>query len=169
MRSSGLCTKIQKKVNYLLHVLNLSRVKHSRKLFEAIMATTSGRILHPSNFAKEIFLRFNLPPVHTLMHNMVPDLLSHELFDKTKEFIRGADSDHRQLRKLNFPSTSASLGNFRRKEEEKFLGVFEKVQFLFLIKPCGSVYNMIVLFKFLVLLLVFLLAHPRCRDVQGNI
>ena len=25
------------------------------------MATSSGRILHPSNFAKEIFLRFNLP------------------------------------------------------------------------------------------------------------
>ena len=60
------------------------------------------------------------------MHNMVPDLLSHELFDKKKEFIRRADSDHRQLRKLNFPSTFASLGNFRRKEEEKFLGVFEK-------------------------------------------
>ena len=90
------------------------------------MATSSGQILHPSNFAKEIFLRFNLPPVHTLVHNMVPDLLSHELFDKKKEFIRRADSDHRQLRKLNFPSTSASLGNFRRKEEEKFLGVFEK-------------------------------------------
>ena len=57
------------------------------------MVTSSGPILHPSNFAKEIFLRFNLPPVHTLMHNMVPDLLSHELFDKKKEFIRRAYSD----------------------------------------------------------------------------
>ena len=76
----------------------------SEAIYESIcsimnMATSSGRILHPSNFAKEIFLRFNLPPVHTLMHNMVPDLLSRKLFDKKKEFIRRADSDHRQLRK----------------------------------------------------------------------
>ena len=35
------------------------------------MATSSRPILHPSNFAKEIFLRFNLPSVYTLIHNMV--------------------------------------------------------------------------------------------------
>ena len=90
------------------------------------MATSSGRILHPSNFAKEIFLRFNLPPLHITMDNIVPDVLSHEIFDKKKEFIRRADTDSRQLRKLKFSSTSASLGNFRQKEEDKFLGIFEK-------------------------------------------
>ena len=69
MRSSGFCTQIQKKVNYLLHLLNLSMVKtFSEAICESIcsimnMATSSGRILHPSNFAKEIFLRCNLPPV----------------------------------------------------------------------------------------------------------
>ena len=48
------------------------------------MATSSGRILHPTNFAKEIFLRFNLPPLHTAMTNIVPDTLSHELLLKRR-------------------------------------------------------------------------------------
>ena len=93
------------------------------------MATSSGRTLHPTNFAKEIFLRFNLPPLHTAMTNIVPDTLSHELFVKKKELIRRADSDPRQLRKLNFSSVSASLGNFRQKEEETFLGISESLFF----------------------------------------
>ena len=60
------------------------------------------------------------------MENLVPDILAHEIFEKKKEFIRRADTDPRQLRKLNFSSISASLGNFRSKEESKFLGVFDK-------------------------------------------
>ena len=87
------------------------------------MATSSGRILHPSNFAKEIFLSFNLPilHLHILMDNLVPDILTHGLFDKKKEFIRRTDRDPRQLRKLS--SMSASIGNFGYKEEATFHGV----------------------------------------------
>ena len=89
------------------------------------MATANGRNLHPANFGKEIFLRFNLPPMHVLHQRFIPEILKEEI-NKGKEFIRKADRDARQLRKLNFKTTSSSNGNFRAREEEKFHGVLPK-------------------------------------------
>ena len=86
------------------------------------MATSGGRYLNPQNFNKEIFLRYNLPPLHTLT-GFIEDILQDELANK-KEFIRKADSDPRQARKLNFKSMSSSIGNFRSSERDKFNGLF---------------------------------------------
>ena len=36
------------------------------------MACGSGRVLYPDNYAKEIFLRFNLPPMHIFNEKFIP-------------------------------------------------------------------------------------------------
>ena len=86
------------------------------------MACGTGRNLHPSNFAKEIFIRFNCPPMDVLMDKFIPEIVEEELGAKKKQFIRKADANPDQLRKLRFQSTSSSIGNFRKKELESFLG-----------------------------------------------
>ena len=46
------------------------------------MACGSGRVLYPENYAKEIFLRFNLPPMHILNEKFIPELMNTELVRK---------------------------------------------------------------------------------------
>ena len=85
------------------------------------MACGSGRVLYPDNYAKEIFLRFNLPPMHILYEKFIPELVNNELV--RKRFFRKGDLTERQQRKLKYSSTSATIGNFRVKEDEKFFGL----------------------------------------------
>jgi len=63
------------------------------------VATALGRNCHPANFNKEMFLRFKLPPMHVLNEEFIPELVKNEI-DHKRDFIRKADSDSRQLRKL---------------------------------------------------------------------
>ena len=86
------------------------------------MACGSGRNLHPENFAKEIFIRFNCPPLNVLLDKFIPEIVEEELAVKKKDFIRKADGNPDQLRKLTFKSTSSSIGTFRKKELESFIG-----------------------------------------------
>ena len=51
------------------------------------MATTSGRNLFPNNFAREVFPRFKLPPLHLMMEKFIPDMVLEEVKKKNKEYI----------------------------------------------------------------------------------
>ena len=62
-------------------------------------ATASGRNMHSANFSKEIFLRVNLLPMHKLYEGFIPEILNEDI-QNVKEFLRKADSNNRQLRKL---------------------------------------------------------------------
>ena len=84
------------------------------------IATASGRNLFPDNFAREVFLRFSLPPLHLLMEKMI---VLEEKKKKNKEYIRRGEGILQQTRKFKYVELSSSIGNFRSKEHEKFSGV----------------------------------------------
>ena len=85
------------------------------------MACGTGRVLHPENYAKEIYLRFNLPPLHTLKEKFIPEIVKSEL--RQKRFFRKGDKSSRQQKKLKFPTLFTTIGNFRTKEDDKFFGI----------------------------------------------
>ena len=68
---------------------------------------------HPVNFNKEIFLRFNLPPLHVLKSTLIPEVVKEKVENERKEFLVKSKAS-----RLKFTVTSASVGNFRIKEEE---------------------------------------------------
>ena len=78
------------------------------------LAQARFRNLEPVNFAKEIFLRFNLPPIHVLRLTFIPSIVEKLL--EYKEFHRRLEGSRFQG-KLKFSNTSASVGNFRAVEE----------------------------------------------------
>ena len=78
------------------------------------LAQARFRNLEPVNFAKEIFLRFNLPPLHVLRLAFIPSIVEKLL--EYKEFHRRMEGG-RDRGKLKFNNISASVGNFRAKEE----------------------------------------------------
>ena len=57
-----------------------------------VMAKAKSRNCEPVNFAKEIFCRFNLPPLHICRRKMIPtiaeDLLTHLQFHRKLERSR---------------------------------------------------------------------------------
>ena len=79
------------------------------------LAQAKFRNLEPVNFAKEIFLRFNLPPLHVLKVSFTPSIVEKLLI--YKEFTRRLEGTKKQ-KKLKFKHISSSVGNFREKEEE---------------------------------------------------
>ena len=82
------------------------------------IATGKGRNLEPINFSKEIFLCFNLPPLHILKRTFIPELARE--FSKKKQFFRKcANTFPSYQAKLKFINVSSSLGNFRKREEER--------------------------------------------------
>ena len=85
----------------------------------SIMNIVQGkcRNIHPINFSKEIFLRYNLPPLHILKKKIIPEIVNFLAGEKGKEFIRRGDGFDQQKRKFTYQATSASLGNFRKNEE----------------------------------------------------
>ena len=70
-----------------------------------------GRNLHPVNFSKEIFLKFNLPPLHIMKQKIILEVAKNLIFNEKKVFQTKAKS-------LKFDELSASIGNFRKSEEE---------------------------------------------------
>jgi len=82
------------------------------------ISTGKNRNLEPINFSKEIYLCFNLPPLHVLKKSFIPEVVGE--LRKNKRFFRetakGAAS---YLAKLKYKDASSSLGNFRTKEELK--------------------------------------------------
>ena len=79
------------------------------------LAQARFRNLEPVNFSKEIFLRFNLPPLHVLKLTFIP-AIARKLMEY-KEFHRRLEGTRRQG-KLKYINSSASVGNFRLKEEQ---------------------------------------------------
>lgn len=72
-----------------------------------------GRNLHPVNFAKEIYLNFNLPPLHIMKKQLIPTVAKELVETEKREYYtKSAD------RKLKFSHLSSSIGNFRNNEEK---------------------------------------------------
>ena len=45
-----------------------------------------GRNLHPANFSKEIFLKFNLPPLHIMKQKLIPEVAKDLVLNEKKSF-----------------------------------------------------------------------------------
>ena len=79
-----------------------------------------GRNLHPVNFSKEIFLKFNLPPLHHLDKTFIPTLVKKKIEEDNIQYYRKLDDQKNcWQQKLKYQSVSATIGNFRKSEEEK--------------------------------------------------
>ena len=74
-----------------------------------------GRNIHPVNFNKEIYLRLNLPPLHTMKKSLIPSIVMDKIDVEGKEYV----SRTTRKEKLKFAQLSASVGNFRLREEDK--------------------------------------------------
>ena len=75
-----------------------------------------GRNLHPVNFAKELFLTFNLPPLHILISKFIPKIVELKMEDN-KEYYRKLDYSRQNM--LKYKKLSASIGNFRKDQEDR--------------------------------------------------
>ena len=86
----------------------------------SIMKISKGknRNLEPINFSKEIYLCFNLPPLHILKISFIPELV-RELRKVKKFFRETAKGPASYIRKLKHHDSSASLGNYRSREESR--------------------------------------------------
>ena len=72
-----------------------------------------GRNLHPANFSKEIFLKFNLPPLHIMKQKLIPEVAKDLVLNEKKVFQTKTLPGE-----LKFAELSASVGNFRKNEEK---------------------------------------------------
>ena len=80
------------------------------------ISTGKNRNLEPINLSKEIYLCFNLPPLHILKKTFIPELVKK--LRKNRSFFRKTvHSRQSWVNKLKFVESSATLGNFRKKEE----------------------------------------------------
>ena len=68
-----------------------------------------GRNVHPVNFNKEIYLQFNLPPLHIMKKKMIPEVVTHKMNSERKKYL----SETQRKSKLKFETLSSSIGNFR--------------------------------------------------------
>ena len=85
----------------------------------------SGRNLHPVNMNKEMFLRFNLAPLHVLKSSLIPEVAKDKIENERKTYFNKTN----QKSMLKYESLSASIGNFRKAAEERSClpaNVFEK-------------------------------------------
>ena len=72
----------------------------------------NGRSLQPLNFSLELYLRFNLGPLH-LLNNLIQDIIQ----ERQKDYLRKCDASGR-LDKL-VATESATIFNHRKKESSK--------------------------------------------------
>ena len=72
-----------------------------------------GRNVHPVNFNKEIFLHFNLPSLHIMKTNLIPEIVKYKVEIERKKFVSKTE---RKI-KLKFDVLSSSVGNFKVKEK----------------------------------------------------
>ena len=77
-----------------------------------------GRNLEPLNFSREIYCVFNLPPMHVLKRKFIPEI-AQQLMAEKSFFRKCASSFPSYQSKLKFETLSASLGNYRSKEEKR--------------------------------------------------
>ena len=75
------------------------------------IAVSNGRNLQPFNLDKEIFIKFNLPPLHKI-GNFVKKVAKDWRSRGDKQFFTKKRSN------LKLTELSSSLANFRQKEEE---------------------------------------------------
>ena len=75
----------------------------------------SGRNLHPVNMNKEMFLRFNLAPLHVLKSLLIPEVVKDKIENERKTYFNKTN----QKSMLKYESLSASIGNFRKDAEER--------------------------------------------------
>ena len=74
-----------------------------------------GRNVHPLNFNKEIYLNFNLGPLHILKVTLIPAVVKEKLEIEKKGFV----SKTSRPKMMKFGTLSSSIGNFRVAEERK--------------------------------------------------
>ena len=88
----------------------------------SVMLIAQGKFKHcqARNFNKEVFLSFNLPPLHILKQKMIPDLVE-EWVGEVSFFSNNQLTRFKSFQdKLKYgPYLSSSLGNFRKLEEKK--------------------------------------------------
>ena len=96
-----------------------------------VLSIGKNRYLELVNFGKEMVLMFNLHPMHILSEAFIPELIEELLEKKKKRMFRKRDGAFPSRNKrLVSEVLSASLFNFRRKEEESLrlpLGYFRKM------------------------------------------
>ena len=88
---------------------------YSEAMFETVGSIMKihggqGRNLHPANFSKEIFLKFNLPPLHIMKQKLIPEVAKDLVLNEKKVF-----QTKTLLKDVKFAELSASVGNFRKK------------------------------------------------------
>ena len=86
------------------------------------MATASGN-LFLDHFVMEVFPRFSLPHLHSLMETFIPEMILEKVKKNSKEYIGRDDCIFQQTRKFQYAELSSRIGNFRSKEHEMFNGV----------------------------------------------
>ena len=80
----------------------------------SMMASVSnGRKLQPTYLGKEVFLRFNLPPMHHL-EKFPSELAIQWRFNKTSMFRKGKKRSGLKLNEI-----SSTIENYRKRKEEK--------------------------------------------------
>ena len=63
----------------------------------------SGRNLHPVNMNKEMFLRFNLAPLHVLKSSLIPEVVKDKIENERKTYFNKTN----QKSMLKYESLSA--------------------------------------------------------------
>ena len=86
----------------------------------SVMVIAQGKFKHcqPHNFNKEVYLAFNLPPLHILKKKMIPSVVE-EMMQRVSFFSDNKLTPFKSYQAtLKYgPNLSSSLGNFRKKEE----------------------------------------------------
>ena len=78
------------------------------------IAVSNGRNLQPFNLDKELYIRFNLPPLHKLQDFVKFISKSWREIGDKEFYIK----KRRATSRLNLTNLSSSLANFRSKQEE---------------------------------------------------
>ena len=77
------------------------------------ISVSNGRNLQPQNLGKEVFLKFNLPPLHQL-GNFTSELARQWRETKTGMYRKGMKRSGLKMNEI-----SSTIENFRQRTEEK--------------------------------------------------
>ena len=77
------------------------------------ISVSNGRNLQPINLGKEVFLRFNLPPMHHL-EKFTSELAKQWRVNKTNMYRKGKKRSGLKLHEISF-----TIENYRKKGGEK--------------------------------------------------
>ena len=107
----------------VLPFLNFFEFIQSKSYSEAICETIGsmmkihggkGRNLLSFNFSKEIYLNFNMPPLHVMKSTIISKLAKYLVEKEKKEYSRRT-----HMSRWLYTTLSATVGNFRKSEEKK--------------------------------------------------